>query len=99
MSVVNRYSRAPKLSNGKYYGTWDVCYILFRAASSQAIDSKYHITTEAQRLDIIAGEYYGDGSLWWIIAGASGIGWGMQVPPGTLLKIPTDLGQIVALIG
>jgi hypothetical protein len=50
-------------------------------------------------LDIIAGEYYGDGSLWWVIAGASGIGWGLQVPAGIYLRIPTDIGAVVALVG
>ena len=49
------------------------------------------ITKEAQRLDHIAHDYYGDGSLWWIIAAASGIGWWLQVPPGTRLVVPTDI--------
>ena len=49
---------------------------------------------EGQRLDKIAQQFYGDGRLWWIIAAASGIGWWMQAPPGTLLKVPTDLLQI-----
>jgi nucleoid-associated protein YgaU len=46
------------------------------------------ITTGAQRLDTIAGREYGDGRYWWIIAAASNIGWGLQVPPGTIIKIP-----------
>ena len=46
----------------------------------------------------MAANVYGDSSLWWIIAAASNIGWGLQVPPGTVLKIPTDLGQIVAMM-
>ena len=49
---------------------------------------------ENQRLDRIAHDAYGDGRLWWIIAAASGIGWWLQAPPGTLIKIPTDLSQI-----
>jgi hypothetical protein len=52
-----------------------------------------------ERLDIIAGELYGDASLWWIIAAASGIGWGMQCPPGTVLDIPTKIEQITRLVG
>ena len=43
---------------------------------------------ENQRLDHIASEYYGDGTKWWIIAAASGIGWWLQVPPGTILRVP-----------
>jgi hypothetical protein len=51
-----------------------------------------------QRLDTIAGEEYGDGRYWWIIAAASEIGWGLQAPPGTLLKIPVLLDAL-AYIG
>jgi hypothetical protein len=99
MAIVNRYSRAPKISNGRYYGTWDACYIIHRAASSRAIDVKYYVSNEGDRLDILAGDYYGDGTLWWVIGGASGIGWGLQVPAGTMLVIPTNIGQITALLG
>ena len=99
MAAVNRYSRAPKLSNGRYYGTFDACYIIYRAAATRAIDVQYKVSTESDRLDILAGKYYGDGTLWWIIAGASGIGWNLQVPPGTMLVIPTSIGQIASLIG
>ena len=57
------------------------------------------LATEGDRLDHLAGKFYGSGTLWWIIAAASGVGWGLQVPPGTLLAIPTRLGQINALVG
>tara|TARA_Y100001973_G_C5160566_1_gene313279 strand:+ start:249 stop:545 length:297 start_codon:yes stop_codon:yes gene_type:complete len=96
---INRYQRAPKLRLGKFYGTWDACYIISVAVASGKISWKGHVTVEAERLDIIAGDMYGDGTLWWVIAGASGIGWGLQVPPGIYLKIPTDIGQIQALLG
>ena len=96
---INRYQRAPKLRNGRFYGTFDACYIVAAAVAAGSIATTGHITKEAERLDVLAGEYYGDGTLWWVIAGASGIGWGLQVPPGIYLKIPTDIGQIVALLG
>ena len=97
--MPTRYSRAPKLRNGQFYGTWDACYILYRACSGGMLDYAQRELVESERLDVLAGEYYGDGTLWWIIAGASGIGWNLQVPPGTYLRIPTDLGQVTALIG
>jgi hypothetical protein len=96
---LNRYKRAPKLRNGRFYGTFDACYIVAAAVAAGSVSWKGHITKEASRLDILAGEYYGDGSLWWVIAGASGIGWGLQVPAGIYLKIPTDIGTIIALVG
>lgn len=96
---INRYQRAPKLKNGTFYGTWDACFMIASAVASGQMEWKGRITTEAERLDVIAGEVYGDGTLWWVIAGASGIGWGLQVPPGIYLKIPTDIGQVMALLG
>jgi hypothetical protein len=53
---------------------------------------------EGERLDSLAGTVYGDASLWWIIASASGIGWGMQVPPGTLIFIPNDPGAAYGVL-
>ena len=96
---LNRYRRAPKLRGGKSYGTYDACYILFQAASRSMLTVVVRQTVEAERLDILAGEYLGDGRLWWVIAGASGIGWNLQVPPGTYLRIPTDISQVAALVG
>lgn len=54
--------------------------------------------SEGQRLDSLAGEKYGDSSLWWIIAAANGIGYALQVAGGTELVIPVDLEQIARLI-
>jgi len=56
------------------------------------------VLKEGERLDRIAGQVYGDGRLWWVIAAASNIGWWMQVPPGTIVRVPTDLSQISGLL-
>jgi hypothetical protein len=56
------------------------------------------VLQEKQRLDTIAGQVYGDGGLWWIIAAASGIGWMCQTPPGTLITIP-DLQDVFRYLG
>jgi hypothetical protein len=51
-----------------------------------------------QRLDTLAGKYYGSSQYWWIIAAASGIGWGLQVPPGTLIRIPESMSSAQNLV-
>jgi len=56
------------------------------------------VLKEGQRLDHIAHATYGDGRLWWIIAAASNIGWWLQVPPGTRVRIPESLAQVEELI-
>jgi len=58
----------------------------------------YIIGQYGDRLDLLAFKYYGDSSYWWIIAAASNIGWGLQVPPGTLIKIPRDLDKVIGII-
>lgn len=97
--MVSRYRRAPKIKSGQAFGTYTAGNIIYRAFQQGAIDVDFMVLTESERLDHIAGKFYGDGSLWWIIAAASKIGWGLQVPPGTRLVIPTDIGQIAALVG
>ena len=56
------------------------------------------VSTPGERLDIIAGKYYGESQYWWVIAAASGIGWNLQIPPGTLLKVPLSIEQVLALL-
>lgn len=54
------------------------------------------ITTESgQRLDRLASEYYGDPTLWWVIASANELGRGdWTVPAGIQLRIPQNLAQV-----
>lgn len=59
---------------------------------------KQFVTTQADRLDSIAGQFYGDGRYWWIIAAASDIGWGLQVPEGTVVTI-VNLSDVEQLVG
>jgi len=85
------------MSGGTRYGTSETVYNIRKAISSGAIKCSEQIMTETQRLDVLAGIEYGDSSLWWIIAAASNIGWGMQIPPGILIKIPKldDVGKFI----
>lgn len=94
-----RYARTSILNFGEQYGT---------CASREAIQSAIKngrlgtlntiITRGRERLDTIAGAVYGDGSYWWVLAAASNIGWGMQIPPGTIIYVP-DLARVAAIIG
>ena len=68
------------------------------AVRSGQVDVKTYTMKEGDRLDIIAHREYGDARLWWIIAAASDIGWWMQLPAGTFLRIPTDLTKIGQII-
>jgi len=56
------------------------------------------ILTGADRLDSLAGSAYGDAGYWWVLAAASDIGWGMQVPAGTVINI-LDLKEVEGMLG
>jgi len=57
----------------------------------------YVITTVGDRLDSLAYSYYGDATLWWIIAVANNNATkGALFPiPGTQLRIPTDVNSVL----
>lgn len=59
----------------------------------------YLITSEGDRLDLIANTYYKDPSLWWVISAAnSNVLYGSMFPePGVQLRIPTDLSNVMTL--
>ncbi len=54
------------------------------------------ISNEADYLDSLAYTYYGDPTLWWVIALANNLGKGkMSVPPGLQLRIPVNINDIL----
>jgi len=58
----------------------------------------YVITTVGDRLDLLAYLYYKDATLWWILSAANSnvISQGtLFTNPGTQLRIPTDIDQVV----
>ena len=70
---------------------------IYLAVKNKKINFKKVVTDSARRLDHYALNQYGDSSYWWVIAAASGIGWWLQVPSGTLLIIPTNLDEVLKL--
>ena len=98
--AIGRYSFVNKIGvSGKTtIATNNVSGIIYRAANSGLISISKHVLQEGERLDSISGKFYGDGNFWWVIAAASGIGWALQVPPGTLLRIPTNLNEVMGLL-
>ena len=71
---------------------------IYHASISGTIDTEKVILNSTQRLDTLAGQYYGDSRLWWVIAASSGIGWSMQVPAGTVIRIPMNVQNALSLV-
>ena len=97
--TVRRYGRTRSYGLGFRYGTSHAIPIIRKNVANGNIRIVEEFALqERQRLDILAGERWGDGSLWWVIAACSGIGNALQAPPGTLIKIPV-LEDVTRFIG
>lgn len=57
-------------------------------ATSMEGENRVHQTVAGERLDEIAQRYYGNPSLWRLLAAANGLTDPLHVPPGTVLRIP-----------
>ena len=59
-------------------------------------EDNYVITVLGDRLDLLAFDFYGDTSFWWVIASANALpGDSLYLEPGTQLRIPVDISGIL----
>ena len=99
--ALSRYSFAAKLKNslGEHIvSISNASPRIFQAVETQKINYSVHILEEGERLDYLAGVYYGDSSLWWVLAAASGIGYALQVPPGTVIRVPSSISEAFGVL-
>jgi len=97
--ATSRYSFINKLSisNKIIYATTNHSFRINKAINSGFLSFNTYILKEGERIDQIAFKFYGDSQYWWIIAAASGIGWGLQIPPGTILRVPESLNAALGI--
>ena len=57
----------------------------------------YVITTDGDRYDLLAAQYYGDSSLWWVISTANSLlpQNSIFIPVGTQIRIPQNVNGIL----
>lgn len=98
--MSNRYSNDFRINLGQQIGSASAVRIIRAAIKNGTLPISRTITlTGSDRLDTLAGLIYGDAKYWWLLAAASNIGWGLQIPAGTLINIvnlesaSTILGQ------
>jgi len=96
--ATSRYARSPVLDFGNNLGTSDAVNTIRAAVKSGVLKTNDITVRGNERLDTLAGVAYGDARYWWVLAAASDIGWGMQIPPGTIIKIP-DISACLSLVG
>ncbi len=95
---MNRYRSDRRIKGGSTVATNESIARIKNAVRNNSLGVRKYTMKEGERLDTLAARYLGDGRLWWAIAACSQIGWGLQVPPGTLLLIPVQMDKLNALI-
>ncbi len=60
----------------------------------ESTDDIFIMIKETDRLDLLAFKYYGDVTMWWVIAQANHIKNTFYVPVGTQLRIPKNTAPI-----
>jgi len=50
---------------------------------------------DGDRFDSLAFKYYGDTTLWWVIAKANGLKGKPVLPTGRIIRIPSDITNII----
>jgi len=95
---LGRYENSEIFAFGQSYGTSYISRQIFDGINNGAIKYSENYLQQGERLDVLAGQVYGDGRLYWIICAASGIGFAAQVPPGTIIKTPnlSDVTRYIA---
>jgi len=96
--ATSRYLLTPKLDFNFQYGTSETLANIRSAIANGQISYEVIFLKEIIRLDVLAGQYYGDGKYYWLIACCSGIGWSLQIPPNTRIVIP-NLQQALQFLG
>lgn len=86
--MANRYSNlliASGSTGKRYYAN-----VVYPSIPVSGEDT-YIITAANDRLDLIAFDFYGDPSLWWVIASANDLNGSSLFPPaGMQLRVPAD---------
>jgi hypothetical protein len=92
---MNRYQNIPIIKNStgtRYYRDNKYPRIPL------SVNDIYVITTIGDRFDLLAQQYYGDPSLWWIISIANEIlsQNSLYIPVGSQLRIPSNPTTVLA---
>ncbi len=96
--ATSRYTRTPIIAYGTQYGTGRAREVIQAAVANGTLATKQVVVRGRERLDTLAGVLYGDATYWWVLAAASNVGWGLQVPPGTILRVPS-LKDVLTIVG
>ena len=94
----SRYKIDPKINDGSQLSSAAATRVVRAAIKNGELGiERQVVVTGADRLDTLAGSIYGDSRYWWVLAASSNIGWGLQIPPGTVVNV-VDIREVERLL-
>jgi len=98
--ALSRYQFTKRITVGNktIIGTNRTSKKIYKAVLTGNLPVTNYTLKEGERLDTLSFQAYGNGSYWWVLAAASGIGWPMQVPPGTIISLPKSLDAVIKFL-
>ena len=90
---MNRY-KFTRIKKDKVEGVRYKSTTLYPTITRKDSDITYY-TRFGDSYGSLANRFYGDQSLWWVIAKANGIRGFTSLPPNTKLRIPSDISEIL----
>jgi len=94
--AISRYTDIEVVKDSKT-GVRNYSTIIFSNPPLSAGDV-YMISRTGDRLDLLAYRFYGDSTLWWVIGAANNLMNSFYIPPGTRLRVPSDVGSVIDYI-
>ena len=102
----SRYSSNPVMSNGVsdpiHYSTWSIPKKFWGYAPVDLLGNQEYIQYTWQfgdRLDRLAEQHLEEGQFWWVIAMVNNIRYPLNIPVGTVIKIPLSVRPILDNLG
>lgn len=92
---MNRYQNIPIIKSA----TGKQIYATSRYPEIPLTENDIYVyTTQGDRYDVLALQYYGDSSLWWIIASANPNVdlMTLVIPEGVQIRIPGNFSEVVS---
>jgi hypothetical protein len=83
-------------STEKRYDGKNVYRTTYYPSIPESVDDFYITVSEVDYLDALARKYYGDESLWWIIARANNLpGYKLSIDSSKQIRIPVNISLIL----
>lgn len=98
MSYVRRYEQSRISNDGRTIADTGKLLTVRTQLEAGLIEYDLYVTNSSERLETIADKVFGDGRLWWILAALSDVGWALQVPDGTILRVPKNPKAVLSLL-